>query len=388
MGGYSSKLIKRECQWSLSFFGNWKRSPYLASQFVSGLWDNTVMRRNLVVLLTLVLLSSSLPSISYASSNGEALIWSASPIRPSINLGNSYSHIDASKKLKWYVWDLENKYFLSNRQPFSIRFAKEIKITDKNANCTSVPISIRRELSERDILDTSNQTYIEFFQIDIGFNKTITPTQITARPIIYNINPSNWKGKSQEEIIAYLPICKDSIGKSIADLVGNEITINFRITYSTNVGEDLMNIEPKCTNVLEGKCMFYSGISRIFGVKFIQSDLNLESLKYAYQETIDKEKDYLQAKPCDVPYTSYDQQSNSNIMLKDNNALCESSQRNLDFLNSEISRALKLLQPTPSPTPTKVAVAKKILINCVKGKITKKVSGTNPKCPKGYKIKA
>jgi hypothetical protein len=29
----------------------------------------------------------------------------------------------------------------------------------------------------------------------------------------------------------------------------------------------------------------------------------------------------------------------------------------------------------------------KVSITCVKGKLTKKVSGTNPKCPKGYKIK-
>jgi hypothetical protein len=33
-----------------------------------------------------------------------------------------------------------------------------------------------------------------------------------------------------------------------------------------------------------------------------------------------------------------------------------------------------------------VAPTKKT-ITCVKGKKTKKVSGTNPKCPKGYKIK-
>ena len=31
---------------------------------------------------------------------------------------------------------------------------------------------------------------------------------------------------------------------------------------------------------------------------------------------------------------------------------------------------------------------KPISITCIKGKLTKKVSGTNPKCPKGYKVKA
>jgi hypothetical protein len=46
--------------------------------------------------------------------------------------------------------------------------------------------------------------------------------------------------------------------------------------------------------------------------------------------------------------------------------------------------------PTSSPTTTVIApapVAKKITITCIKGKATKKVSGVNPKCPKGYKKK-
>jgi secreted trypsin-like serine protease len=38
--------------------------------------------------------------------------------------------------------------------------------------------------------------------------------------------------------------------------------------------------------------------------------------------------------------------------------------------------------PTPKPTPT--PTKKIIKINCYKGKIKKVVSGTNPKCPKGY----
>jgi hypothetical protein len=44
--------------------------------------------------------------------------------------------------------------------------------------------------------------------------------------------------------------------------------------------------------------------------------------------------------------------------------------------------------PTPSATPTIAAVkpvASKKVISCVKGKVTKKVTGTKPKCPSGYK---
>jgi hypothetical protein len=36
---------------------------------------------------------------------------------------------------------------------------------------------------------------------------------------------------------------------------------------------------------------------------------------------------------------------------------------------------------TPKPVGTKKTIV------CVKGKTIKKVSGTNPKCPKGYKVK-
>ncbi len=54
--------------------------------------------------------------------------------------------------------------------------------------------------------------------------------------------------------------------------------------------------------------------------------------------------------------------------------------------------------PTPSPTPTpslnsdsainpSLNTKKKSTVTCVKGKLTKKVSSTNPKCPAGYKKK-
>jgi hypothetical protein len=32
-------------------------------------------------------------------------------------------------------------------------------------------------------------------------------------------------------------------------------------------------------------------------------------------------------------------------------------------------------------------VNKKLTISCIKGKVTKKISGMNPKCPRGFKAK-
>jgi hypothetical protein len=57
-------------------------------------------------------------------------------------------------------------------------------------------------------------------------------------------------------------------------------------------------------------------------------------------------------------------------------------------INVKLSQE-KVVAPTPSATPVAtVTVAKKsVTITCVKGKSTKKVSGTSPKCPAGYKKK-
>jgi hypothetical protein len=41
--------------------------------------------------------------------------------------------------------------------------------------------------------------------------------------------------------------------------------------------------------------------------------------------------------------------------------------------------------PTPTPTIKPEAVAKKKTITCIKGKVKKKITAVNPKCPKGYK---
>ena len=57
-------------------------------------------------------------------------------------------------------------------------------------------------------------------------------------------------------------------------------------------------------------------------------------------------------------------------------------------INVKLSQE-KVVLPTPTPTPSAAApVAKKsVTITCVKGKTTKQVSGSNPKCPTGYKKK-
>ena len=57
-------------------------------------------------------------------------------------------------------------------------------------------------------------------------------------------------------------------------------------------------------------------------------------------------------------------------------------------INVKLSQEQVVAIPTPTPSAVAKPVAKKsVTISCVKGKTTKKVSGTSPKCPTGYKKK-
>jgi hypothetical protein len=56
--------------------------------------------------------------------------------------------------------------------------------------------------------------------------------------------------------------------------------------------------------------------------------------------------------------------------------------------SENISKVEVSASVSPAPIPTPVQVAKKSTVVCVKGKLTKKISGISPKCPAGYKKKA
>lgn len=71
-------------------------------------------------------------------------------------------------------------------------------------------------------------------------------------------------------------------------------------------------------------------------------------------------------------------------LLKAGNCLVTATQAGTStFAPISVSATITLTGIVVTPKPT---VTKKTIV-CVKGKTTKKVSGTNPKCPKGYKVK-
>jgi hypothetical protein len=71
-------------------------------------------------------------------------------------------------------------------------------------------------------------------------------------------------------------------------------------------------------------------------------------------------------------------------LLKPGNCVVTASQAGTSIL-APVSASATILLTGAVVTP-KPVVTKKTIV-CVKGKTTKKVSGTNPKCPKGYKLK-
>ncbi len=58
-----------------------------------------------------------------------------------------------------------------------------------------------------------------------------------------------------------------------------------------------------------------------------------------------------------------------------------------DYSINKPSGGSATASPKPTPKPSVSSIPKKITITCVKGKLIKKVSAVNPKCPPGYKRK-
>jgi hypothetical protein len=64
------------------------------------------------------------------------------------------------------------------------------------------------------------------------------------------------------------------------------------------------------------------------------------------------------------------------------------SAQNFEFSAPVIKAKLtQEAEPTPTPSASSKPVAKAVTITCIKGKVTKKVTAVNPKCPTGYKKK-
>jgi hypothetical protein len=79
-------------------------------------------------------------------------------------------------------------------------------------------------------------------------------------------------------------------------------------------------------------------------------------------------------------------------IVKSDDEWVELTAANFEFssptLRVKFSENISKPEPVVSPSASPVAIVKKTTITCVKGKLSKKVSGVNPKCPPGYKKKS
>ncbi len=79
-------------------------------------------------------------------------------------------------------------------------------------------------------------------------------------------------------------------------------------------------------------------------------------------------------------------------IVKSDDEWVELTAANFEFssptLRVKFSNNVSKPEPIISPSASPVAIVKKTTITCVKAKLSKKISGVNPKCPTGYKKKA
>lgn len=79
-------------------------------------------------------------------------------------------------------------------------------------------------------------------------------------------------------------------------------------------------------------------------------------------------------------------------IVKSDDEWVELTAANFEFssptLKVKFSEIISKPEPIISPSASPVAIVKKTTITCVKAKLSKKISGVNPKCPTGYKKKA
>ncbi len=150
-------------------------------------------------------------------------------------------------------------------------------------------------------------------------------------------------------------------------------------------------------SIYQGQPPTFNGDSFDFKVAGVHKKTNGEIFQGSYDLVLES-----QFARCLYKFTSAPIRASVSITNPDGNANIETSvfsEKNgwiklsingFTFSSPKISVKLeqdKVVLPTPTPSPTVKPVAKKTTITCIKGKVTKKVTAVNPKCPAGYKKK-
>ena len=300
-------------------------------------------------------------------------------------------HTDIQKYLPWYRYDPENAPFISSQAPLSIRTPKSILLDFSKNDCVAIPLQIRREVAKSFATDTLNPLSLEFNPLILN-NSSSKVFEI--KPVL-SIGPSDWSNDS-DLIEKQISVCKEIIGTSKKSLEGSYLTLAFVTKFERDISALQGEID-KCEQLLNGKCVF--SVRTAGSITILTSNSKAIEQPILYNSEIKKLQEFLDSKPC-YPGGIGDQ------LLS--NIYCSNAIRNIEILKREIpaiqaaadkaaadkaaadkaaaDKAAELLAQQIA-VAAKVAQVKKTTLVCVKGKLSKKVSAVNPKCPAGYKVK-
>ena len=292
---------------------------------------------------------------------------------------NGWLHSDVRQRIPFY----DDSYAV---WPVSLRYPKEVFVKKSNSTdvCYQIPIQVRAEIDISYLRDSKNPIELEFWPRMIFQNNTVLLREASLR-----IGPNDWTD-SNKVIDKKFNVCltKELLG---TDLLG--IQLRYNIFYSRLLTEFNPPNKNDCWSHTLERCT-YAGFDAAGGIGVTQNYSEQKDEVAGYLKTISELKNFLSVQP--------------NVHKK----TVEMWRRNLLFLEGDLEAAksrvksraeakaaaeLKAKQDAEAKAAAelkakqdaeaKAAVMKKTTITCVKGKLSKKVTGAKPKCPSGYKLK-
>lgn len=277
---------------------------YISSpQYVSGLWDNKTMKKNLIIFLSLILLTFGLPSNSYAATDGCPDTW----VIDTTQFPNSELE---SAKLK-----LGRNIVTTETREYS----------PKDNSWAKMPFYNSRHFPWIDQLP--QRVIIKVEVKDCSTKSFIFPIQANSNLLLQDMSASEWSAKNPNKFRNF----------KLAEQWLSDISIykNHIINMSKEFNDKKLLSRPKFIN------------------------LNVMDPQPGYRLLIFNQE-------CGTDLI------NPSVFRLKQGTICQLGIGTEDV----VFERFEIQNGNSGST-----------INCVKGKVTKKVTGINPKCPTGYKKK-
>lgn len=314
-------------------------------------------------------------------------------IDPITTLGaSSWLHSEVRQRIPFYddiyaVW------------PMSMRFPNEVYIEKSNKEdvCYQIPVQVRAEIDFSYLRNADNPIELEFWPRMIFKDNTVLFREASLK-----IGPSDWTD-SAKVLNKKVNVCltKELLG---TDLLGIQLRTN--IFYSRLLSEFKPQNLNDCWSTSLERCT-YAGFSA-GGIGVNQSSSEEKDEVAGYIKTIAELKNFISIQPNLDKRTV--EMSRRNLLFLETD-LETARIRSKEKAEAKVAAELKAKQEAEAKAAAelkakqeaeaiaaadlkakqeaaaKAAALKKTTIVCVKGKLTKKVTAVNPKCPAGYKKK-